>query len=507
MKKFIFVLDNIYELNSGTEFSVMNRYKLFKKFNLNTIIVTLKYNTSLHLNMCKYQIDKNDLINMYDFFQKVTNQKKSSKKLRFSETIDKNHYKINYVNGNYSNITKMGKLCSKVNIFPGTFGEMGVVEHYDNFGNISSKDIWDSRGFKSKTQYMHPNGRLGHEYLYDINSKPVLEITHMNKDNDLPTMFKLLDYHGRDYRFDTELELFTFFLSELSKQNDCVIINDMAYLADSVGNTSGALAKYHYLHFNHIENPENNDAIQGNIKSFLAPVFNNAFKYNGLIVNTEKQKDDLKSRFPKLNVISIYDNSLFDELLPPMSLKVKNNLTYMGMISPNENIDQIIQIVKNVKKYVPDICLNIAGYSNDNEYENKLKNDVKNLNLENNVKFLGYLTDEEKKRLLIDTKIMLQTSYSEGLGDSMLEALPYGIVNIAYNVNYGANEIIKNGYNGYLIDINHVNQMGIRISKLLQDKKLFNEMSINSINSGKKFNYINVFNQWKKLIHPFLTSK
>lgn len=47
-KKFLFVNENIFTFNSGTEFSAMNRIKLFKQNNVDAKIVTRNFNPTLH---------------------------------------------------------------------------------------------------------------------------------------------------------------------------------------------------------------------------------------------------------------------------------------------------------------------------------------------------------------------------------------------------------------------------------------------------------------------------
>ncbi len=81
---------------------------------------------------------------------------------------------------------------------------------------VVAKDIWDRRGFKSSTQYFHPDGAFGPQVFYDRAGKPKIEITRMNVNGELRnTMYKLLDYQGRAWRFDTENEMFVFFMNEL----------------------------------------------------------------------------------------------------------------------------------------------------------------------------------------------------------------------------------------------------------------------------------------------------
>lgn len=200
----------------------------FKEKNFSCKIVTRNYNPYLHQTLKRKGISSAEVINIYDFIQGTSNVVRKENPLRFSSLVDKKNYKIDGVDANHSYITFHDKKVARVDFMPLTYGEVGVVSYYDNFNNISSKDIYDYRGFKSKTQYMHPDGSIGHEVVYNLNQEPVMDITHMNINGHLlPTMYKLLGYNGgKDIRFNTENEMFAFILNEICTQYERPIIMD-----------------------------------------------------------------------------------------------------------------------------------------------------------------------------------------------------------------------------------------------------------------------------------------
>lgn len=495
-KQYLFVNENIFTFNSGTEFSAMNRAKLFKRNGVDAKIVTRNFNPSLHQEIEKYGIDDDQVLNMYDYFQNQTGKKTHHEYLRYSSLVDKHDYKINGVDNNSSYIERLGQRIAKVSIFPLTIGEIGNIEYYDNFGNISSQDVFDYRGFKSKEIYMHPAGGIGHELVFDKNGKVVIEITHMNVgDRVLPSMYKLLDYKGKTYRFNTEDDLFAFFLEEISDENT-VIINDRPSLTPVIANLNTDATKYQYLHNVHTENASeagNNSAVLFNN---LYPLFDEFFgKFAGIIVPTDKQRKDLEKRYPMGKFYNIFD-SAFD-LKANIKPVNNHNITYLGRVFRDKNISELLTIIPAVQQQVPDVHLNIMGYFESADYKNELEAIIKQLKIENAVSLLDYKIEAEKDNILYNTRVLVQTSLGEGLSMSLVEGLSYGLPEVAYDVNYGPNEIIENNVNGFLVEPKNITSLANRVIEILNNQDTYDRMHDQAITKSIKFNPDNVFAQWE----------
>ncbi|MEJ6399708.1 glycosyltransferase [Nicoliella lavandulae] len=504
-KTFLFVNENIFTFNSGTEFSAMNRQKLFKTNKKDSKIVTRNYNQGLHQEIEKYGLESSDILNMYDYFQNVTDVPHKHAYLRYSDMVDKNEYKIDGVDNNKSYIEQKGKVVAQVNIFPLTIGEIGTVDYFDRFGNTSSRDVWDGRGFRSKTQYLHPDGQVGHEILFDYDGNPVMEITHMNINGQVhPTMFKLLNYKGRNMRFNTEDELFEFFLNEISDPKKTILINDRPTLTDVVANVKNVAARYQFLH-----NEQTTDAnLAGSAKGKLYPILENLFHkhlqdYDGLIVSTPQQRDDLSRLFPEVKTYAIFDSAIFndqaEEIRKSLEDDRSNNVVYAGRIFRDKHIDQLIQTVSFAKNRVPDIHLDVIGYFESEEYRQELLNLVKKLGLDTNVDFKGYLIGKDKEAVLSQAKVMLQTSFGEGLSMSLVNGLEYGLPEVAYDVNYGPLNIIDNDVNGYLVPAGNVREAAGHIDDIMLDNALFKKLSNGSLVKAKEFSSANVIKQWNQI--------
>ena len=72
---------------------------------------------------------------------------------------------------------------------------------------------------------------------------------------------------------------------------------------------------------------------------------------------------------------------------------------------------------------------------------------------------------------------------------------------ISYDVDYGPNEMIENGKNGYLIEEGNEGEMAKVIISLLKDKKKLKKLSENCYSSIEKFSDKKTFFKWQRVIN------
>lgn len=112
-------------------------------------------------------------------------------------------------------------------------------------------------------------------------------------------------------------------------------------------------------------------------------------------------------------------------------LKLEKNfvLGHVGRMSYQKNHEFLIEIFKEVKKNIPESRLLLIGIG---PLENKLKEKVKRLNLENSVLFLGLKNNVTDYLQAMD--LFLLPSHFEGLGIVGVEAQSTGLFSIFSNV-------------------------------------------------------------------------
>lgn len=92
------------------------------------------------------------------------------------------------------------------------------------------------------------------------------------------------------------------------------------------------------------------------------------------------------------------------------------------------------------------------------------------------------------------------TSHTESFGIVLIEAMSSGLPCIAFSSAEGANEIIKNDYNGYLIDNRNKEEYISKIKALIEDYDLRNKLGSNAKKSIEKYSSSIIKEQWIDLI-------
>jgi glycosyltransferase involved in cell wall biosynthesis len=115
------------------------------------------------------------------------------------------------------------------------------------------------------------------------------------------------------------------------------------------------------------------------------------------------------------------------------------------------------------KRYGHQYQYHIVGDFSSKEMEKRIRSKVMDLALTDRVKFHGHL--DEPMTILKESNVFLQGSYFEGFPNAVLESCSVGIPVVAYDVPGGTREIIKPGFNGYLIEDGNIQEY---VSKMFE---------------------------------------
>lgn len=179
-------------------------------------------------------------------------------------------------------------------------------------------------------------------------------------------------------------------------------------------------------------------------------------------------------------------------------LKIDNEstvCTYVAELNKNKNQQLLIKAIKRVKDNGNKVTLLLIGKG---KFENKLLKLVKKLNLEENVKLLGYRSDIVQ--LLSITDIYVASSLREGLPVNVMEAMYMKLPIIAVD-NRGHRELVKHNENGFIIEQNCAmeNNMSSYLSLLMNDSRLRKQFGENSKNKVENYTLNNVIKNMRKI--------
>ncbi|WP_396156666.1 glycosyltransferase [Flavobacterium sp.] len=232
-------------------------------------------------------------------------------------------------------------------------------------------------------------------------------------------------------------------------------------------------------------------------------VFNFIYKLSDFVVGeshsvVENLKINYQIKQNKLKVIPNFTLFAADEKAFFTDKNDVFKIVSVSRLEPVKNIEGMIKVMKKLQQQKFTFKFTIVGEGSSSQ---ALKELVKELNLENEVEFVGYQKDTEKYYL--DSDVYILNSFSEGFSNSLLEAMYLKKMCITTHVG-AASEIIKNDINGWIIPVNDDNEL---YQKIINCIKLSSEDKKNIGNNAKKTvveNY-SLQNHIKKLLQLYKT--
>lgn len=176
-----------------------------------------------------------------------------------------------------------------------------------------------------------------------------------------------------------------------------------------------------------------------------------------------------------------------------------------GRLVARKNHISVIRALPKIIKQVPNVLYLIAGQGPEEE---NLRQEVKKLNLENYVKFLGEVKQEDLPSLynladifIMPAKDIPQKGDIEGFGIVFLEAAACGVPCIAGNSG-GQKEAIQDGKTGFLVNPQDISEIAKAILKILKNPDLGKKLGkAGRIWVKENFNWKNQAEKLKKLLN------
>jgi len=182
--------------------------------------------------------------------------------------------------------------------------------------------------------------------------------------------------------------------------------------------------------------------------------------------------------------IILSENGIFlDEINRVKTKKSKYLASYMGRITENKGVFDLINVWKKVVHKYPQAKLAVMG-TGTSQSVNHFKEQIEKSGLEENIDYLGFVNSPRKYKILKQSKVFLFLSKVDGdesWGISLMEALACGLPAVVYDLDiydtiYPQDLLIK-------VPVNDWNSVVKALFKLLKDEKL----TIQKSKRGKKF--------------------
>lgn len=177
----------------------------------------------------------------------------------------------------------------------------------------------------------------------------------------------------------------------------------------------------------------------------------------------------------------------------PSKKRDPNTILYVGRLEKRKGPKYLINAFAELLKIHPDVRLKIVGDGHDRE---KLEELVRELQIEQSVEFLGFVSPEEKVALLRSATFACYPAiYGESFGIVLLEALATGTPLIAGD-NPGYSSVLKGKGLLCLVDPTDTAEFSRRMRLYLEDKEIRDMLSEWGLQYVQQFDYPKIVDKY-----------
>ena len=171
----------------------------------------------------------------------------------------------------------------------------------------------------------------------------------------------------------------------------------------------------------------------------------------------------------------------------------------VARLVPQKNLDVLIKSYAKFYQTHPDYSLTIYGEGPLSGYLKKLANEL-GVGTMVNIPGPSKTIHED----ILDADMMCLVSQREGMSNAMIEAMCLGLPCICTKVS-GAIDLIEDGKNGILVNIDDVDELACRMTQLADDKELAVSIGENAVNLYAVLNKEKIYREWMDYIRMCLS--
>ena len=499
------------ENKSGIEHAEIKRIHLFDYHHQPCTLVTREWDRSLHSITAKAGISDNQLLNLYDFYQGTRHV--DSVRVGYKD-VDLGISDVNYHrdenNQRYLAYREDGRLIARINYDPDDHDQVISTEMFDGELNLYAVVIYDKRGLRSKIDWYSPDNHVERSEWVNLNGQVVIEqyndFDPEAKKNDkmVTTGYRLCDRRGKVLNFYTFAGLYQKFLNDINAHGQNILISDRGLVSDQQILHLDRPA-YKVLHLHNSQAVDVQDEMHSDLNDNYEYSLWNIDQFDAIISSTKKQTRDVIARFHPQHAhmftipVGIVPDQQLRAKRVSVSQRTPGKVIIVARVAPEKQMSRIVKSLAMVKKDVPSVSLDIWGYVNSDKEKAKIIKTANECGMADAVHFKGYTTN--LSAVYDHARVFALASEMEGFNLAIMEAISHGVVGVTYDTNYGPNEIIEDGQNGYVVPFDDEKAMARRISELLSDDHKLQQFSDAAYDSAQRYSGDNVWKNWQQLIN------
>lgn len=363
--------------------------------------------------------------------------------------------------------------------------------------------------------YFDEFGLRTHREEYNGQGKPV-RIRHMDRQTNKPRLDRYVDNAGKCYltvEIDPETgkegQCGLFYPESMTFKNPdelCVYwiskkiagLESPVMMADS-RHSYNMLLKIRSNKAKRVVILHNNHYKFGELRPVLRPLFKSINKYDGVVLLTNEQKEDVSREFGKLDNCFVIPHGADKPSKPESEGDVEYDpylAVTLARLEPQKRLEEAIRAFRYVVKKIPKARYEIYGTGSE---KGKLQNLIKKFGLQDNVKLKGYTNQPALEYKKAACSIL--TSAYEGSPLVLYETLAVGTPAVSYKTKYGPSDLIRDGLDGFLVGSGKPKRLAAKIVSIMKKPQLRRKMSEHTTEVTERFSFKKYEENWVNLMN------
>lgn len=486
----------------GIEVALMNRANLLAKAHSTRVtILTTDFNPRLRdiINYYKESglLSKSVVVrNMFDDIVGYPTDTKPCSPTNGDICRNMKRY-MKFVNSNESNLSRYVSLDGSSSLWRVNHRNTFANEQINYFyhGKKYKKDIYYSCGRIACTLYLSDTGDVKCVHHYATrNDKPSIDYLAPKGVTGLSNLkaVALKKYNGEIVAYHDDIRTLV-----------CEWIESIVDVLGNTGNVAIVCDRYNFygealkllrtrkpqslgkiifcIHSHHLTFAGN--CLTSRPKAYIQSLLSQSSPFTDIICLTKSQRADLASYNSGEKTIHVIPHPITrNNAKAPVAKRAEHcppiAVTYLAWYSNEKDHHTAIAIAEEVARRTDKVIFNFYGGGVNIEAYREI---VRLKNLDHVVCCHGYADDPIA--IYRSSSLSILTSIYEGYSLSILESLASGCPVVSFDIQYGPNELIQNGVNGYLIKNRSIEDFTSSICQLSEDKDLLASLQDGALSS------------------------
>ena len=225
-----------------------------------------------------------------------------------------------------------------------------------------------------------------------------------------------------------------------------------------------------------------------NLYPFLKPLIQAIWKNAETVISKCSAEAEMIYEIdPNIEVTIIPNGVDTDRYIPgePIPDDGPLKLLCVARLIKRKGQHHLIKAVKQISDQGVDITLDLVGSG---DAEGEYRELVESLQVQDQIKFRGYISREEIPNFYAQAHVFVLPSYNEGMSVATLEAMACGLPVIVSRTP-GTEELVREGENGFTFEWGDIELLTQLLLKLDSDRALARQMALESRMQAKKFSW------------------